>query len=89
MNKTTVKQNFSRFFLIVFGLVIALSAGELIVRAAKLAPVMLDFNIIYSQVFDKNTIGTFNQIEGYQPEILIFSFNNFTGKVRITLTETE
>jgi len=46
-------------------------------------------NIIYSQVFDKNTTGTFNQIEGYQPEVLILSFNNFTGKVRITLTETE
>ncbi len=45
-------------------------------------------NIVYSQVFDNNTTGTF-KIEGYQPEVLILSFNNFTGKVRITLTNTE
>ncbi len=46
-------------------------------------------NILYSAVFDNDTNGSFTEIEGQQPKVIIFNFNDFTGKFKATLTDIE
>ena len=46
-------------------------------------------NILYSEVFDDDTNGTFTEIEGNQPKVIIFKFNDFTGKFKVTVTDIE
>jgi len=46
-------------------------------------------NILYSAVFDNDTNNTSTEIEGQQPRVIIFNFNNFTGKFKVTLAGTE
>lgn len=46
-------------------------------------------NILYSAIFDGDTNGSFTEIEGQQPRVIIFNFNDFTGKFKVTLTDVE
>lgn len=43
-------------------------------------------NIVYSELLDGDTNILRNEIEGQQPSVIIFSFINFTGKFKVTLT---
>lgn len=44
---------------------------------------------IYSKLFNQNTVGSFSEIAGQQPDIITFTFNNFSGELQVTLTDTE
>ncbi|HSP87801.1 MAG TPA: hypothetical protein VLN45_06690 [Ignavibacteriaceae bacterium] len=46
-------------------------------------------NILYSALFDDDTNGTFAELEGFQPKVIIFVFNNFTGKLKVNLTDID
>ena len=46
-------------------------------------------NVLYSAVFDNDTNGTFTKIEGQQPKVIIINLNDFTGKLKVTLTDLE
>ena len=46
-------------------------------------------NVLYSKVFDNDTRGTLENIEGSQPDIIVINFQNFTGKLKITLSRAE
>jgi hypothetical protein len=46
-------------------------------------------NILYSVVFDDNTNGSSSNINGQQPQKIMFVFNNFTGKLKVTLTNVQ
>ena len=46
-------------------------------------------NVLYSAVFDSDTNGSFTEIEGQQPRVIIFNFSDFTGKLKVTLTDIE
>lgn len=46
-------------------------------------------NILYSEVFEEDTRGTLKNIEGSQPDVIVVNFQNFTGKLKVTLSRAE
>ncbi|OGU28116.1 MAG: hypothetical protein A2057_15375 [Ignavibacteria bacterium GWA2_35_9] len=46
-------------------------------------------SVLYSEVFENDTRGTLKSINGSQPEIIVMNFQNFTGKLKVTLSSTQ
>jgi hypothetical protein len=46
-------------------------------------------NILYSEVFEDDTRGTLKNIEGSRPDIIVVNFQNFTGRLNVTLSRAE
>ena len=46
-------------------------------------------SVLYSEVFESDTRGTLKNINGFRPEIIAINFQNFTGKLKVTLSSSQ
>jgi hypothetical protein len=44
---------------------------------------------VFAKVYNSDTSGSFENIEGYKPDIITFNFNNFTGRLKLQLTRSD
>lgn len=46
-------------------------------------------NVVFAKVYSSDTRGTFDNIEGSQPDVITFNFNNFSGRLRLQLSRID
>lgn len=46
-------------------------------------------NVIFNKIYSDDTGGTFDNIDGFQPDKINLKFNNFTGQLRLRLSKID
>jgi hypothetical protein len=46
-------------------------------------------SVLYNEIFENDTRGTLTDIIGSRPEIIVVNFQNFTGKLKVTLSGSQ